>query len=136
MDLNTPVVQLSLAQSYLGARVSGLGTRVMAVEMSWYLIRGNMRNDLNFYKRIYSPRLTKSVVLTFKFCSTKSLVLTCNEIYLIKVISSTKKALHRITHRANQIFSRYYLSSSNAYALIDDPKKQINNTIFNHNWQK
>ena len=38
---------------------------------------------------------------------TKSVVLACNEIYLIKVISSTKKTLHKKTHRANQIFSRY-----------------------------
>ena len=80
----------------------------------------------------YSLRPTKSVVLAFKFCPTKSVVLACNEIHLIKVIPSTKKALHRITHRANQIFSRYYFSNSNAYAFIDDPENQINNTVFNH----
>jgi len=62
----------------------------------------------------YSLRPTKSVVLAFKFCPTKSVILACNEIYLIKVVSSTKKALHRKMHRANQIFSRYYFSSSNA----------------------
>ena len=43
----------------------------------------------------------KSVVLAFKFCPTKSVVLACNEIHLIKVIPCTKKALHRKTHRAN-----------------------------------
>ena len=43
----------------------------------------------------YSLRPTKSVVLAFKFCPTKSVVLACNEINLIKVISSTKKALLR-----------------------------------------
>ena len=37
----------------------------------------------------------KSVVLAFKFCPTKSVVLACNEIHLIKVIPCTKKALHR-----------------------------------------
>ena len=78
----------------------------------------------------------KSVVLAFKFCPTKSVVLACNEIHLIKVIPCTKKVLHRKTHRANQIFSRYYFSSSNsnAYAFIEDPENQINNTVFNHNW--
>ena len=37
-------------------------------------------------------------------------------------------------YRANQLFSRYYFSSFNAYAFIDDPENQINNTVFNHNW--
>ena len=70
----------------------------------------------------YSLRLTESVVLAFKFCSTKNIVLTYNKINLIKVISSTKKTLHRKTYRVNRIFNRYYFSSSssNAYALIED----------------
>jgi len=61
----------------------------------------------------------KSVVLAFKFCPTKSVVLACNEIHLIKAIPSTKKALHRKAHRANQILSRYYFSSSNAFAFVE-----------------
>jgi len=84
--------------------------------------------------RGYSLRPTKSVVIAFKFCPTKSVVLACNEIHLIKAIPSTKKALHRKAHRANQILSRYYFSSSNAYAFIEDPENQMNNTVFNHNW--
>ena len=84
--------------------------------------------------RGYSLRPTKSIVIAFKFCPTKSVVLACNEIHLIKVIPSTKKALHRKAHRANQILSRYYFSSSNAYAIIEDPENQMNNTVFNHNW--
>ena len=80
------------------------------------------RFALTSHIKKYSLRPTKSVVLEFKFCPTKSLVLACNEIYLIKIIPSTKKALHRKTHRANQIFSRYYFSSSNAYAFIEDQK--------------
>ena len=36
-------------------------------------------------------------------------------------------------HRANQILSRCYFSSSNVYAFIEDPENQINNTVFNHN---
>ena len=83
---------------------------------------------------IYSLRPTKSVVLAFKFCPTKSIVLVCNKIHLIKVIPSIKKTLRRKTHRANQIFSRYYFSSSNAYTFIENPENQINNMVFNHNW--
>ena len=49
---------------------------------------------LILYLGSYSLRPTVSVVLKFKFCPTKSVVLACNEIYLIKVIVSTKKALH------------------------------------------
>ena len=64
---------------------------------------------------------------------TGPIVLACHEIHLIKAIPSTKKALHRKTYIANQIFSRYYFSSSNVY-VIEDPENQINNTIFNHNW--
>ena len=89
-----------------------------------------------FTCKMYSLRHTKSVVLTFKFCHTESIVLACNKIHLIKIIPSTKRALHRKTHRANQIFSRYYFSNSNAYAFIEDPENQINNTIFNHNCYK
>ena len=69
-----------------------------------------------------------SVVLAFKFCPTKSVVLSCNEIYLIKAIPSTKKRLYRKTHRANQILSKCYFSTSNLkdvnkqYAFIEDPK--------------
>ena len=85
-------------------------------------------------RHMYSLRPTKSIVLEFKLCPTKSVVLACNEIHLIKVIPSTKKLLHRKTHRANQMFSRYYFSSSNAYAFIEHPETQINNTNFNHNW--
>ena len=75
-----------------------------------------------------------STALAFKFCPTKNVVLACNEIYLIKVISSTKKALYMKTYRANQIFSRYYFSSTNAYTFIENPENQINNTVFNHIW--
>ena len=82
----------------------------------------------------YSPRFKISVVLVFKFYPTKSIVLACNEIHLIKTIPSTKKALYRKMYRGNQIFSRYYFSSSNVYAFIEDPENQINNTVFNHNW--
>ena len=71
---------------------------------------------------IYFLRPTKSVILAFKFCPTKNIVLSCNEIHLIKVIPNTNKALHRKMDRANQIFSRYYFSSSNTYAFIEDPE--------------
>jgi len=81
----------------------------------------------------YSPHFKISVVLVFKFYPTKSIVLACNEIHLIKAIPSTKKTLYRKTHRANQIHRRCYFSSSNGYAFIEDPENQINNTIFNHN---
>ena len=85
-------------------------------------------------RHMYSLHPTKSIVLEFKFCTTKSVVLAYNGIHLIKVIPSTKKVLHRKMHRANQIFSRYYFSSSNAYAFLEDPENQINNMVFNHNW--
>ena len=78
---------------------------------------------LILYLGSYSLRPTKSVVLKFKFCPTKSVVLACNEIHLIKVIPSTKKTLHRKTHRTNQIFSRYYFSSSNTYVIEDQKTK-------------
>jgi len=81
----------------------------------------------------YSLRSTNNVVLAFKFCPTKSIVLVCNKIHLIKVIPSIKKTLYRKTHRANQILSRCYFSSSNAYTFIEDLENQINNTVFNHN---
>ena len=74
-----------------------------------------------------------SVVLAFNFCPTKIVVLACNEIHLIKAIPNTKKTLYRKTHRANQILSRCYFSSSNAYTFIEDLENQINNTVFNHN---
>ena len=51
-------------------------------------------------REVYSLRPKISAVLVFKFCPTKSVVLTCNEIHLIKAIS-TKKALHSKTYRAN-----------------------------------
>ena len=73
-------------------------------------------------RHMYSLRPTKSIVLEFKLCPTKSVVLACNEIHLIKVLPGTKKALHRKKQSANQIFSRYYFSSSNTYAFIDDPE--------------
>ena len=46
-------------------------------------------------RHMYSLRPTKSIVLEFKFYPTKSVVLACNEIHLIKVLPGTKKALHR-----------------------------------------
>ena len=46
-------------------------------------------------RHMYSLRPTKSIVLEFKLCPTKSVVLACNEIHLIKVLPGTKKALHR-----------------------------------------
>ena len=59
-----------------------------------------------------------------------------DKIHLIKVIPSTKKVLYRKTHRANQIFSRYYFYSSNAYAFIVDLENQIKNTVLKQNCQK
>ena len=82
-------------------------------------------------RHMYSLRPTKSIVLEFKFCPTKSVVLACNEIHLIKAMPSTNNVLYRKTHRANKIFSRYYFSGSNAYAFIEYSEKQTNNTIFN-----
>ena len=67
----------------------------------------------------YSLRLKISVVLAFKFYLTKSIVLAY-EIHLIKATPSTKKILYRKLHRANQILSRCYFSSSNAYAFTED----------------
>ena len=68
---------------------------------------------------MFSLRPKLSVVLAFKFCATKSVVLVCNEIYLIKAIPSTKKIVYRKKYRVN--LSRCYLSSLNAYAFIEDP---------------
>ena len=87
---------------------------------------------LETFSDLYSLRPIKSIVSTFKFCPTKSVILVCNEIHYIKVIPSTKKALYKKTHKAKQIFSIYYFSSSNVYAFIEDPENQINNTVFNH----
>ena len=70
----------------------------------------------------YSLRPKINVVLAFKFCPTKSVVLACNEIHLNKAITSTTKTLYRKRHRANQILSKCYFSSSNAYAFIEDPE--------------
>jgi hypothetical protein len=42
----------------------------------------------------YSLHPKISVVLAFKFCPTKSVVLACNEIHLIKAMPSTKKTLY------------------------------------------
>ena len=53
----------------------------------------------------YSLRPKINVVLAFKFCPTKSAVLACNEIHLIKAIPNTKKTLYRKMYRANQIHS-------------------------------
>ena len=44
-----------------------------------------------------------NVVLAFKFFPTKSIILACNEIYLIKATPSTKNILYMKTNRANQI---------------------------------
>ena len=44
--------------------------------------------------RRYSFRPKISVVLAFNFYATKSDILACNEIYLIKPIPSTKKILY------------------------------------------
>ena len=63
----------------------------------------------------------------------KECCFSINKIHLIKVIPSTKKALYRKIHRANQIYCIYYYCNSNAYAFIEDPEYQINNTMFNHN---
>jgi len=93
-------------------------------------VNGPMKS---FPERSHAPRPIISVVLAFKFCPTKSVILACNEIHLIKTISSTKRILYRKMHRSNQIFSRHYFSSSNAYAFIEDPENQINNTGFNYN---
>ena len=81
----------------------------------------------------YSLHPKISVVLAFKFCPTKSVVLACSEIHLIKAMPSTKKKLYRKTHGADQMFSKYYFSDSNAYAFIENLENQINNTVFNHN---
>jgi hypothetical protein len=81
----------------------------------------------------YSLRPKINVVLAFKFYPTKSVLLACSELHLIKAIPSTKKILYRKTHRTNQILSRYYFSSSNTYVFIEDSENQINNTVFNHN---
>ena len=35
--------------------------------------------------------------------------------------------------KASQIIIIYYFSISNAYAFIENPENQINNTVFNHN---
>jgi len=91
--------------------------------------QGQAINIIDTYS--LSPKI--SVVLAFKFCPAKSVVLACNEIHLIKAMPSTKKTLYRKTHRANQLLSRCYFSSSNAYTFIEDPENQINNTVFNHN---
>ena len=85
-------------------------------------------------KKVILSQSHKEYSLVFEFCPTKSVVLASNEIHLIKVIPSTKKVLHRKMHRANQIFSRYYFSSSNAYASFQDLENQINNMVFNHKW--
>ena len=44
----------------------------------------------------YSPHFKISVVLVFKFYPTKSIVLSCNEIHLIKSITSPRKYCTRI----------------------------------------
>jgi len=79
-------------------------------------------NKCGLVLSIYSLPPKISVVLALKFYLTNNIVLAGNEIHLVKAISSTKKALHRKTHRANQILSRYYFSSSNAYVFVEDQK--------------
>ena len=56
-----------------------------------------------------------SIVLAFKFCHTKTVVLACNEIYLIKAIPSTNK-----NYIENPIKPIKY---TNAYVFIEDLKK-------------
>ena len=99
------------------------------------------KNSTTIPKNIYITQGTyylrpqKTNVLAFKICLTKSVCLACSKIYLIKAIPSTKKRLYRKTHRANQILSKCYFSTSNAYACIEDPENQITNRVFNHNCQ-
>ena len=54
--------------------------------------------DLSGQPRNYFLHPKISLVFAFKFCPTKSIILACNEIHLIKTISSTKKILYRKTH--------------------------------------
>ena len=57
---------------------------------------------LGFSIGMYSLHPKISVVLAFKFCPTKNVVLAFNEIHLIKaILSTTKKVLYSKTHRAN-----------------------------------
>ena len=49
-----------------------------------------------FTREVYSLRPKMSIVLAFKFCHTKTVVLACNEIYLIKAIPSTNKILIKL----------------------------------------
>ena len=69
----------------------------------------------------YSLRPKNTVVLAFKICPTKSIYLACIKINLIQTIPSIEKKLYRKEHRTNQMLSRFYFSSSNAYAFIEDP---------------
>ena len=46
-----------------------------------------------------------SVFLAFKFYPTKSVILVCSEIHLIRAMSDNKKKLYRKAHGANQILS-------------------------------
>ena len=43
----------------------------------------------------YSPRFKISVVLVFKFYPTKSIVLACNEIHLIKIYTKYQENIVR-----------------------------------------
>jgi hypothetical protein len=72
-----------------------------------------------FRQTTYSLCFKINVILVFKFCPTKNVILVYNEIHLIKAISSIKEILYRKTYRGNQILNICYFSSSNAYAFIE-----------------
>ena len=57
----------------------------------------------------------------------------CYKVYLIKAILNTKKKIIEKCMEPIKCLSKYYFSSSNAFAFIEDLGNQINNVVFSHN---
>ena len=68
----------------------------------------------------YPMRIKIRVCLVFKFYLINCVLLACSAIHLIQVMSNTKKKLYKEVQDANQMLSRWYISSSNVPAFIED----------------
>ena len=82
---------------------------------------------------LVSLRPTKTIRLVSKIYSIQTIHLDCNEIHLIKAILNTKKKIIEKCMEPIKCLSKYYFSSSNAFAFIEDLGNQINNVVFCHN---